>query len=453
MKPACGHQGFILVSVLVITMVGLLFGAGALLLFRYQCQQRIDRQHEMEKLYAVRSTLNYIRTYTGDIPDEGKKFVYRTASERNLGLIVKPVVPIFPDLTKNHFAMENGHFATNSVQWNSTLDYEYGALSNGIPVVNSSLPIRNKDNDERFGLIFNDVVSTNNVKWWVNIGMRDTGGWMQDDYGRRYFFQPLDYVVREGIKATNDIMRLCIIRNVTNQSNSVGCRHGWPLSQPGERALVFEIRKMDKSGEDKNAEMLLSEYECLGGIGNVRAMILDCWTNQPSLHRVGLQVADDNATAFYIGNAKVNDDKDVSQSSRGYTFLDSKNKMSKKVCDYFRGEVNIGGITYPGMVTNQIGEVRAPELRAVFEVERKAGGMLNTGSLDCLTDFKVTPAYQYDVFLEHPTMVTNRATVAQKIGNYSRSGLGYTIVTYDTHGTDHKGFRRDEREQERRRSR
>ena len=55
------HRGFMLVTVLVITAIGLLFGAGALLLFRYQCQLRIDRQHELEKVYAVRSALNYIK--------------------------------------------------------------------------------------------------------------------------------------------------------------------------------------------------------------------------------------------------------------------------------------------------------------------------------------------------------------------------------------------------------
>ena len=62
-----------------------------------------------------------------------------------------------------------------------------------------------------------------------------------------------------------------------------------------------------------------------------------------------------------------------------------------------------------------------------------------------LPSFTVTPAYQYDIFLEHPAGVTNLATVAQKIGEYERDCVTHTMLTYDTHGTEHKGFRRDER--------
>ena len=62
-----------LVTVLIVTMVGLLFGAGALLLFKFQCQLRIDRQHELEKVYAVRSALNYIKKAASGIPEEGTK--------------------------------------------------------------------------------------------------------------------------------------------------------------------------------------------------------------------------------------------------------------------------------------------------------------------------------------------------------------------------------------------
>ncbi len=431
-------RGFMLVAVLIITAVGLLFGAGALLLFRFQCQMRIDRQHELEKVYAVRSALNYIRTYTDEIPDTGETFSYHTGSERDLRLLVKPVKTIFPDLNNNrHFAMQRGDFLfPYRKQYNSLLDYEYGAT--GV----TNLLIK-KELDGRFGLAFTDLTASNSVKWWVNIGMCDTGGWLQENYGRRYYFYPQTYV--EG-NVTQDIIRLCIIRNVTNESNKVGCRHGWPLSREGERALVFEISP--KGGESNNADMTVYEY-CYTGT-SVMSTPLIRWVNRPSLCNMGIQIADDKVSMFYIGNGSLND---AAPSSRGYTFSDST-QLTPLTYKYFAEEVVIGGKTYGGVFTNDDGEVKAPELRAVFEVQAasdKRNGKESAfdvkSNLDFLTDFRVTPAYQYDVFIEHPLGTEPKlATVAQKIGEYDRDGILYTVLTYDTHGTEHKGFRQDEKE-------
>ena len=62
--------------------------------------------------------------------------------------------------------------------------------------------------------------------------------------------------------------------------------------------------------------------------------------------------------------------------------------------------------------------------------------------------FRVTPAYQYDVFLEHPLGTEPKpATVAQRIGEYSPKDneSWFSVLPYDTRGTEHKGFRYDER--------
>ena len=432
-----------LVTVLIVTAVGLLFGAGALLLFRFQCQQRIDRQHELEKVYAVRSVLNYTRTNTKEIPDEGRPFRYETGSGRNLGLLVKPVARLFPNASNEcHFVMERGDFEALAGQYNSRPDYEYGAVG----VTNLLMGTGSKDGTT--GLVFNDLTATNGVKWWVNVGMRDTGGWLQEDYGRRYFFWPRNYV--DGSVKTKDLMRLCLIRNVTNENNEVGCRHGWPLSQEGERALVFEIRPMAGANTSGiNAEMSFSEFVYSGGtIMTTRLLCVDA----PSLCNMGLQLAGNKACVFYIGNEQQNDEH-VSLTSRGYTFSESVD-LSPATYRYFAEAQVVGGREYGGIFTNAYGMVRAPELRAVFEVEaasdsRGEGVTLDVSNSDFLTQFRVTPAYQYDIYLEHPAAVTNRATVAQKIGQYARTGRDYTMLTYDTHGTEHKGFRRDEREQER----
>ncbi len=431
-------RGFMLVTVLVITGVGLLFGAGALLLFRYQCQLRIDRQHELEKVYAVRSALNYIMACDGNIKEGGKYFKYHTWSERELGLFVKPVEAIFPDLKNElHFAMQQGDFVFPCAEnYNGSHDYEYGGSTN----LNEN-SIYNSYNSLK-GLAFGDLSVTNNVKWWVNIGMRDTGGWLQEDYGRRYYFQPLNFVKGEATGDTNDIMRLCIIRNVTNRQNDAGCKHGWPLSHENERALVFEISPRN-SGQNNtnNAEMAFYEY-MHDGVDIKRRRLIHL-SNCPSLVYMGLQLANDKASIFYIGNATVNAIPD----GGGYDFSESAT-LTQETYEYFSKSVTIGGISYPGIVTNLSGKVQAPELRAVFEVETVSPNRSQEAQkVNFLTNFKVTPAYQYDVFLEYPALVTNRATVAQKIGTYNRNqGQYFTVLTYDTHGTDHKGFRQDERE-------
>ncbi len=434
--------GFMLVTVLIVTAVGLLFGAGALLLFRFQCQMRIDRQHELEKVYAVRSTLNYIRV-NSNISDGDRYFGFRTWSGRDLGLIAKPVEPVFPDYDNpRHFVMEKGHFTTAlDDQYDPALDFEFGVEGT------TNALISNVNHDGNWGLAVKDLAATNNVKWWVNIGMPGTGGWLQEDYGRRYYFWPQDFVDGEAVK---DVMRLCIIRNVTNESNHVGRRHGWPLSVEGERALVFQITPMAGNIKGNNAEMALYEYVYMGG--SVVSTNLIRMVNCPSVCYMGMQVASNKITIFYIGNEAVN--VDTSDKSRGYTFAPEAPALSADTYSYFAEEVAVGGKMYGGIYTNDYGQVNAPELRAVFEFEaasdkRNGDGTLDNSNIDYLTNFRVTPAYQYDIFIEHPDTVTNRATVAQRIGQYDRFGLKYTVLTYDTHGTEHKGFRRDEREAER----
>ena len=447
-----------LVTVMIITAVGLLFGAGALLLFRYQCQMRIDRQHELEKVYAVRSALNYFRTYgKDDIGESGKLFTYHTSSDRDLGVVVKPVAAIFPDTNNvSHFNMSNSdHFLVPYLKnYNSRLDYEFGA---SFTVTNWNSELSALDlSGTRPCIAFINSKTNDNVRWWVNIGMRGTGGWLQEDYGRRYHFQPHSYVGSD-VGYTKDVIRLCIIRNITNESNSVGCRHGWPLSQNGERALVFQIWPQEGaviSGDAKKTEMSLYEYECIGD--TVVANRLLCMTNVPSVWRSGLQIAGDKVSMFYIDN------KASGETSRtGAYFFSECKSMSKAMYDYFSKEIFVGGKSYCGVYTNEVdGRVCSPELRAVFEVEAASSMRDEKNIADSQRDevgaFMVTPAYQYEILLVHPSTVTNRATVAQKIGGHVRESTtvpvpayNNTMISYDTHGTEHKGFRQDEREFER----
>ncbi len=444
---ACqAKSGFILVTVLIITAVGLLFGAGSLLLFRFQCQLRIDRQHELEKLYAVRSVLNYIRIAPNkDILDTGKPFQYHTGSERNLRLLAKPSARVFPDPTNEyHLVISKKASTFNDIKTSDYRtpivcekpDYVCGAEgATNLWIANNNTKVK-----DGYGLVFPDLSATNNVKWWVNVGMPGTGGWLQESYGRRYYFQPREYVSGASIK---DVMRFCIIRDPTN--DTVGC--GWPLSSR-ERALVFQISpKGDSVGSNdlNNAEISLFELVCDGGFFTTN--YYHHWVNCPSFCPMGVQIAGSKISLFYISNGEPG-----GATSGGYTFSDVK-QLTTETYNYFAD----------GSELSESGEiVRAPDLRVVFEVEAASDARNGTSAssngdnpCDHLTDFCVTKAYQYDVYLEYPVGVMTLATVAQKVGEYdSRSdiplqSLTYTVLTYDTHGTQHKGFRRDEREAER----
>lgn len=459
MTVPSARRGFILITVLIVTAVGLLFGAGALLLFRYQCQQRIDRQHELEKLCAVRSALNYIQTTSTEIEEGGKSFRYHTASERDLGVHVHPVAPIFPSDVEKHLFMEsNGQFqvsATESGGYNGLRDYEYGSIGATNLPMNSYDPAPDlMSRIPPYGLAVTNLTVTN-VKWWVNIGMRNTGSWHQDDYGRRYYFYLKNCVGGssnpENAKTSSkrDLMRLCIIRDVINTLDAagnplgVGRQRGWPLSQEGERALVFQSPE-----SDVNAMMTLWEYWYEGGVLRRREVSAPFHCKQ-SFYNMGLQIAGDKISMFYIEKAV------AVNSPVGCTFSDVMT-MPKDLYEYFSQERTIGGRLYDGVVKNAYGRVvRSPELRAVIEIEACSSvrPVNNNYTYDFLTNFRVTPAYQYDVFLEHPVSAVNLATVAQRIGTYDRYNPNYTVLTYDTHGTENKGFRKDEREAERKRNR
>ena len=455
------RRGFMLPTVLIITAIGLLFGAGSLLLFRFQCQHRIERQHEMEKVYAVRSALNYIKGNTGEIADNGLPLRYHTGSDRDLNLLIRPSEVVFPQKSNpKHLVIESGDSSKNfqlreNVQYSSEPDYEYGGISNGVVLteISSSQIANNYDN--KYGLGFGDVAVTNNVKWWVNIGMQKTGSWLEEAYGRRYYFHPYTYVPGNNFK---DTIRLCIIRNVTNENNKVGCRHGWPLSCEGERAIVFQISPT-QNNNDKEADMFVTAYEYKNGVINENAKaILDMAdyvasqkTDIPTGRPMGIQLAANMISMFYIESGAAKD----SDSSLGYVFSEAV-QMDSGIYDYFSSPQKIGGKEYPGIYTNAMGKIVSPELRVVFEIETtsdsrpmlKSEDNEDSGKLDFLSYLKVTPAYQYDVFIEHPTMVTNKATVAQKVVDASSTARTKpkVVITYDTHGTENKGFRYDERQ-------
>lgn len=418
------QRGFILVTVLIVTAVGLLFGAGALLLFRYQCQQRIDRQHELEKVCAVRSALNYIRRET--VVHPGVELGYHTWSGRDLKLIVKPAKTIFPtnnldqvtaeerNAEKRHFVMEWGDFnALAGVQnktggYNPNLDYAYGA--EGVTDLSKAMK---GEFELTKGLVLNYSTATGDaVRCWVNIGMGDSGGWLQEEYGRRYCFYPQNIV-------PSDVVRLWLIRAPMNVvGSSDGRSLGWPPSND-ERSLMLELTN------GREARL----WECRGL--NQEKQLCECFTKGENY--MGIQLAHNKASLYFIGN-EASGATMYNVLLRGFSFSNVAT-LSEPVYEYFSS----------GCEINSEGKiVRAPEMRAVFEIESSL--QQDADKIRVLKDFKVTPGYQYDIFVKYPGGDPILATVAQRMGEYtySTSDLLYSILTYDTHGTEHKGFRWEE---------
>jgi len=424
--------GFALVTVLLITAIGLLFGAGSLLLFRYQCQMRIDRQHELEKMYSVRSALNYLRMET--ITDPGKMFHYHTGSDRDLGVFIKPATPFFPSnrveatekkIEQRHFVMEWGDFyippemELANVGYNSDRDYEYGAEG----VTNLCVAIMNK-NDKAYGIVFNcQAVPSDcaNMKCWVNIGMRGTGGWLQEDYGRRYCFY-----LREIYGA--DVVRLWLIRDpLSAAGDSDGRKFGWPPSD-GEGLLMAEVCY-------EGGDLMMKLFECEGKTPNKCL----CKHRVTGSDHMGIQLAHDKVALFSISN-KYTADTHENVILRGFKFSNVETLSDFTYKYYFSGSK----LDEEGKI------VKSPDLRAVFQIDADANERKNEKRV--LQNFKVIPGYQYDVSLVYPKGTTNLATVAQRMGEIQYGqDLVYSVFTYDTHGTENKGFRKDEREAERRR--
>ena len=472
-------------TVLIVTAVGLLFGAGALLLFRFQCQQRIDRQHELEKIYAVRSAMNFARTYTSLFPTNGISFKYCARSGRNLDVLVKPVEYIFPDVNFSsngvrHLVMEgfldkkryigtdaNGQSRVLAVsssipnQYRADLDYEYGMMTNVFlsedeaavkpnlrktdKLDNSFIENHVKGNepgDKQYGIDFPNS-ATNHVKWWVNVGMPGKGGWLHEEYGRRYYFN-IGALVGEAESGMNtacssDVLNFCIIQNKYHPDNPPGCRHGWPLSD-NEKALVLRIRRFDGQVSLDFYEYVYGEKPRFKGHRSMTELHYD----------MGMQIAQKKVSLFWqVGS---------SSGGSGQMPIDLEDggiEISDDIYTYFMQPCEIA----------PDGRVRkSPDLRAVFEIVA-CSEVRNEGSFepvvsedgstqvpsreDFISNFRVTPAYQYDIFLKCPNVQYadekgDLATVAQLIPKTDKS-IGFPIITYDTHGTEHKGFRYDER--------
>ena len=260
------HNGFALVTVLSIAAVGLLIGAGSLLLFRFQCEKRIDRQHEIEKYFAVRSALQLLAEGNlSNFPDEmsgPKRFVYQTDSGRDVRVIISPAKVLFPDYNyefpdgKRHFYMNFQTIAPHPILPNS---YIKSPVSNYNPGTARYRFFTEAMTNTEFScegnylsLMHGSECSTSNgvPRCWLKIDMSPTGRWSDDLFGRRYMFNlhescefKLMSLEDNASVITNDIYRLVLKRTTKNEEYPCAINDGdWRPKEDGEAVIYVELR-------------------------------------------------------------------------------------------------------------------------------------------------------------------------------------------------------------------
>lgn len=430
-------RGFVLPAVLFIALLGLLFGAGRLLLFKYQCQLRIDRQHEIDKVLAVRSVMQWLsrspKTSFCVFELGSREFSFKTGSDRKLSVIVDPVEQIFPkNNNPDHFSIPLGRIPPKTY-------YSYDG--NGDKMFDGSgdtIKIRDSQ------LWMGETNVSYDVSCSLRVDMPETGSWFADLYGRRYFVG-VNWIVQSTNRVEsaesassliNDTVKLALIR-----------RDGhWPL-QEGEKAIVLEVLTYGASGGSgfaTNNVMLLQAYENMNGVVQPYAVTNHLERveirNAPQSQSLGIQLANKSASLFYSYSDAV--------GSTIYVFSPAVGEFSNGFYSYFTA----------GTTTNSNGEVKTPDLSMVLDVStscaaRKNGDAL-LGDANKFTRMEVWPAYEYSINVEYPKWNTNLATVVH-LDMKERGGGDddyRAAITYDTHGTENRGFRKDEREAERKRN-
>lgn len=205
------RSGFVLVSLLIVATVGILFGFGRLLLYRYQCQLRIQRQHELEKVFAVRSAVKWVEVKTEwELNNKivgAKSFEINTLSGRSLGVEVRPVSPIYPEINNlNHF-----HISSLSDYTPTKVDLfgEDGMCPVWCDTGSAGTPC---------GIIgpgSNTVGKTGRMV----VDMSGTGSWLGDTYGRRYMVN-ISRINRSDVATENgNTLRLYIVPADTLSAN------------------------------------------------------------------------------------------------------------------------------------------------------------------------------------------------------------------------------------------
>lgn len=392
-RAAPRREGFVLPALLILAFVGVLFGLGRVLLYRYQCQQRIERQHELEKQYAVRSAIRWVETRSaaeGELNLDGPaNFVLRTGSERQLQVEVRPVHPYYP--------AEPGHF-----------DITNASTYGNAQLVGDSEEIRPKAVGSENSVVCQIGPGSNTLSQTgsITVDMSGTGSWLDDTYGRRYMVV-IENMNKGDADVIGDKVRLFI--------------------SPVDSAAKIGMTVTPVNATESSVDL----WYFLPGSNEETPLASSVLKKQPE-NGYGMQISGNQLTVYYVywphAQSTMTIWGDYAFSPQ-YTIPDA-------VFDLFRDSASE--------------EQRGKELQMVLELKRT--GPEWNGTAETRNTFKrlqVLPAYEFEIWLnrEGSGEESEMATVMHVAPDAVAVGAGKKNMenkayTYDTHGVSTRGYAR-----------
>lgn len=479
LKRKNARNGFALVTVLIIAAIGLLIGAGSLLLFRFQCEKRIDRQHEIEKYFAVRSALQLLSVVeTGDFPNEisgPKRFVYQTDSDRDVRVIINPTEALFPDLDYR-FEGSMGHFYAN---FQKTV---FKSPKPGQPAVGSKTAVDNVGESARYEFISNEAMqrrdiikdgnylslmhgsehaSSNGIpRCWLKMDMTPTGRWSDDLFGRRYMFN-----LHESCKLTstgnadecitNDTYRLILKRMRKSEEYPKSLiREDWRPKEPGEAVIYAELNSWQTytNGSYQTAAHFAAYTQVYG---SAPSTVMDDFGNQ--LGKISDSLSNTN-NAGSLPSDHARNGYGIQLVGRRLSLYQASTPKAGGTLRYdLWANGNIPEDVYYHF-TNNSTTVFSTNMVMVFEVEASLSRngtnyILQTetnsneyNEYNRVANFEVYPAYEYSIDVDYPYGYTNSATFVHLHHLGPNRDNKRRAITYDAHGTLNKGWRTDEKD-------
>lgn len=432
------RPGFALPAVLLVALLGILLGLGRLLTFNYQCRLRIDRQHDLEKVFAVRSALNRLQNWSSNpsFPIEGGKderIVFKTSSGRTVKVVVHPADAIFPiEGDSRHFCVGREKARKDdelhSAQFSRIAGYRYASSVNG----DAGLKCEWEKADFARSVYIMPTNAAPDETCRLTLDMADTGRWSDDPYGRRYAFNVVEF---GGGTNLHDTIRFVLRRKRTgeafNDSGESFAEGAWRPVVDHESVIYAELTT-GGCGEGRFRAMVQSKA---GGA-------LKNWSGWNVTGVVSNQVSDaGGGSAFIYGIQLVGPRLTLFRGASTYGGL-------FKQYD-FLGTADIPPAVYYDF-TNNVTAALSPdmvmELEVVASPARAASRFLQENRLN---KFEVYPAYEYELSVESRLgdgpVARNLATVVHLNIETTRKSK-CTAISYDTHGTANPGFRKDERE-------
>lgn len=450
MTTFSAKPGFALPAVLFIAVLGILLGFGRLLVFNNQCRLRLDRQQELEKVFVVRSALNRLQNWSisPSFPVEGGTddlIVMCTDSGREVKALIHPADAIFPDQDNDkHFCVdrETKANAGNGLTRYVGTDYRYGSSLTGdheLKFVNSDSYVCLMPTNAVFG----DVCR-------LSLDMSDTGRWSDDTFGRRYAFNV------NSLCGTNehDLVRLILRRKRRTEifggksEALVKGDESWRPSQDHESVIWAEL-KTRGSGEGSFSAWTQS---C---VGTTILPAVECVSDVVTNDMSGTEQQLQNIFGIQLVGRRLTLFKSFSSGTglfRQYNFAGSAQIPEQVYIDFtndMKTAVGDAALLSTNMVMEL--EVVASASRDIGRTEQFSG--LSTGNAqNQFSRFEVYPAFEFEIRVENKSErqrievqgEPKLATVVHLEMDATREAQ-CTAFTYDTHGTEIKGWRTDER--------